>query len=364
MRLSVALLLGLGTASTAQAQTWEIHGEVLAPDSTIPFASESIGGPSVVYDTIHDRFVMVFEARTPTTDSRCPQGIWALGLATSTDGISWTMDSNPLLLPVPGSGDFYSCVAAHPAVVFTENGNGRLQVFFKAEEDTDSCKKSGFATCPYTGIGRMRVDFDKKGDVSTTNIQSTVVRQLDGPGGFPSVVLDGITFKLAYQTYPNVRVAESVLFTSFPVGSVVFDVNADFSSGETGDTSDTGDTESGPQWVFDEFFSPSIICDDSFLFPDAMWVGSRDTRFGAVLEGGWGKGLKGASSSADWILSEAAGATWTNDDDWRHWEMLRLSTGDYLTWFSEKDASGDNSIHFGGTTLTFNNSDVESRICP
>ena len=354
----MSVLISVWLAASAQAQTWQFAGEVLAPDATIPFASESIGAPAVTYDSLHDQFIMIFEARTTLTDSRCPQGIWALGFATSPDGTTWTIDADPVLLPVPGSGTPYSCVAAHPAAVFGAIGNGLVQVYFKAEEDTDSCVTSSFSTCPYTGIGRLSISLDAAGEVNTVTVQASLVRELSAVGGFPSAARDGGNFYLAYQEYPNVRFAESAVFTSFPLGDVAFDVTSNF------DPTGTGDSALGPLWVYDEFFSPSLNCDAGFLFPWNMWVGSRDTNFGAVVQGGWGKGLRGVLSTSPWTLSESPVDTWANDQAWRHWDVLRLSTGDYLVWYSQKDQSGNNSIYFGGTTLTFNNSDVESRDCP
>ncbi|HHO53791.1 MAG TPA: hypothetical protein ENK18_23690 [Deltaproteobacteria bacterium] len=349
----LACLLLLSTS--ARAQVFLDQGEVLAPDPGVLWASESIGAPAVTYDSIRDRFLMVFESRTPFTDASCPQGIWTLGLATSPDGTTWTIIPTPLLQPSPGSGTFYSCVAAHPAAVFSPTGNGRMQVVFKAEQDTVGC---GAGPCPYTGIGRLRVLFDAQGDVSTVNVQATPILPLTTAGGFPSIASDGSSYYMIYQSYPNVYFSQSGSFLSFPAGTLAFDVAAFGGAPGTADTA-----AAGPQWVYDEFFSPSLICDDSVPFPWAVWVGSRDTNFGAVINGAWGKGIRTAAV-ADWLLATTPTKTWANDDDWRHWDMLRLITGDYLMWYSKKDALGNNSIYFGGTTLTFNNSDVQSRACP
>ncbi|MBX2799388.1 MAG: hypothetical protein KTR31_17060 [Myxococcales bacterium] len=354
---TVGLSIALGAAPAAFAQTFSYQaGAVLSPDAGIPFASESIGAPSVVYDTINDRFLMAFEARTPLTDADCPQGIWALGLAHSSDGVTWTIVSNPMLLPSPGDGTYYSCVAAQPTALFDDTNNGRLHVLFKAEEDETSCTTSSYTTCPYTGIGRLRVVFNAAGGVQNITVQNTPVLELDGPGGHPSMVQDGSTFAMTYQRYPNIyRTASSVL-SSFGTGSLILDVNADWSSG---DTSDTG---GGTSWVYDEFKSPALVCDDSISFPWAMWVGSVNTNYGAVVDGGWGKAISSTGSS--WALSQSPTETWTNDTDFRHWDVLRLITGDYLMWYSEKDGSGDSAIYFGGTTLSFNNSDVQTKNCP
>lgn len=353
----VALLTAwlLTCATPAAAQTFTTQSSpVLSPQPGIPFASRSIGAPAVAYDSIRDRFLMAFESLTPNTDPDCPQGIWALGLAASDDGVDWTVLGTPMVLPSPGSSTYYSCVAAHPAAVFNPAGNGSLYVLFKAEEDESSCASSPYPTCPYTGIGRVRVAFNAGGGVSSVNISSTPVLTLNGPGGHPSFVLNNGTFAMLYQRYPDLYRTSSSNINSFSNGALTFDASAAW-----GD--DPSDTAAGNGWVHDEFKSPSVLCDDSKLFPFAAWVGSVDTNFGTVLQGAWGKAI--STTGVSWNLASTASTSWEDNDDWRHWDMLRLVTGDYLVWYSKKNGSGVSEIYFGGTTLSFNNSDVESRIC-
>ena len=348
MAVQSVLVAVLGVASPAHAQTFTYQtAAVLEPDSGITWASESVGSPSVAYDTIHDRFLMAFESRTPTEDADCPQGVWALGLATSADGINWTIETTAMVEPTPSSGNYYSCVAAHPAAVFRAVNDGELYVLFKAEQAESSCAG---AACPYTGIGGVRLTFNAAGNVSLRTITASPVLTLNGPGGHPSFVQDSGTFRMLYQEYPDIYRTSSTNINSFPAGTLTFDASYDWLGLE------------GVSWEYDEFKSPSVLCDDSVAFPFAAWVGSVDTSFGAVLEGAWGKAI--STVGVTWDLATSPSETWSNDDDWRHWDMLRLVTGDYLVWFSERDVSGDSSIYFGGTSLVFNNSDVESRICP
>ncbi|HHO53790.1 MAG TPA: hypothetical protein ENK18_23685, partial [Deltaproteobacteria bacterium] len=63
-----ALALALPGMARAQAFTFDDVNPVLAPDPGVLWASESIGAPAVTYDSIRDRFLMVFESRTPFTD--------------------------------------------------------------------------------------------------------------------------------------------------------------------------------------------------------------------------------------------------------------------------------------------------------
>jgi len=342
-------------ASSALAQTaasWTfLGGSVLSPQSTVTFASESIGSPSVVYDSIRDRFVMVFESRTPSTDPDCPAGIWALGMATSPNGTTWTMTTSPLLLPVPGSGNYFSCVAAHPAAVFLGGGNGSMQVFFKAQQDTAACATTipSWGCGEYTGVGRMRVRFDAVGAVQSISVQASPALSPAGgvAEGYPSVIKDGSTFYMAVQHYPNIELSSSASFTTFPAPTPVIELK---------------DHLGVVPWVDDEFFNPSLMCDDSVAFPFAMFVGGRDTSFAKIRSGAMSKAI--SSASILWALSATPQVEWSTDDEYRHWDTQRLITGDYLLWFTERDANGDNFIRFGATNLVFNNSDVAGRICP
>lgn len=349
------MLALLAAAALAQQPTdWQFQpGAVLAPNPAIPFMSQSIGSPSVVYDELHDKFWMVFEARTPTTDPRCPQGVWALGLASSPDGITWTPETQPLLEPVPGDGTQFSCVAAHPTAIYDparNGGNGAIVVWFKAEQDSDACATTtpAWGCGQYTGVGRLIVRTNAAGNVQGVLVGNTLALRSRGRTfGYPKVVRDGATYLLLLGRYPDIwRYSGSTIF-GFSGGTNVMEV---------------ADYRSAISWVRDEFFNPSLVCDDSFVFPLASFVGGRDTRFGEVISAGWGKAI--STTGTSWVLGVQAQQEWFNNDEWRHWDVLKTSGGDYLIWFSEKDANGNNFIRFGGTTLTFANADVQSRLCP
>jgi hypothetical protein len=349
--LVTTCFLFAGSAKAQTASSWQfLPGSVLSPQPLIPWASQSVGSPSVAYDSIRDRFIMVFEARTPTVDARCPQGVWALGLATSSNGFSWSVSTLPIALPNPGNGTYFSCVAAHPAAVFVDNGvNGTVQVYFKAEQDTDACvgPAPSWGCGSYTGIGRLRINLNAAGDPIGTVVQGTPVLNNGDVMGYPKVVKDGPDFILALQDYPDIVLTQSTSFSSFPNPTPVITVAA---------------YAPVVPWVEDEFFNPAMNCDDSVAFPFAMFVGGRDTFFATIVDGAMSKAI--ASNPLLWALSTTTQVEWTGNDEWRHWDIQRLITGDYLVWFSEKDVNGDNFIRFGGTTLTFNNSDTQGKVCP
>ncbi len=93
-----------------------------------------------------------------------------------------------------------------------------------------------------------------------------------------------------------------------------------------------------------------------------MWMVTVAVVILWIVEGAWAKAI--SSSAVNWALSTTTQQSWANNDEWRHWDVQRLITGNYLIWFSEKDVSGDSSIYFGGTTTTFNITDVQGKTCP
>ncbi|MEN0064178.1 MAG: hypothetical protein AAGA48_18655 [Myxococcota bacterium] len=333
----------------AQAQTFTELGQVMGPDVGISFASLSVGGPSITWDSIHNQLIMVFEARTPTTASDCNKGVWALGMATSTDGTNWNIESTSVVMPTPSTGNGYACVAAHPSAVFTNTGsNGRVQVYWKAESNTD-CSGS---FCEYTGIGRARIDLDASGGLGSVTIQAgTVIAFPSGRyGGYPRIVRVGSTFHMAVQLYPNVHTFTSNNPTTFTAGVLAFDpTNSDFSSSS---------------WVYDEFMSPAMICGDDSTFEYAMWLGSKDTDFGVTQQGGIGKSI--STDFSTWFTNSTASITWAGDNNYRHFDAIKLDTDEYLLYYSVKDSGGDSTVHLAATDAAFDlSTDTPiGKVCP
>jgi len=363
------LLAVAGAAHAQVASDWilDTTTPVLEPDTTgaFPWMENSVGSPSIAYDFLRDRFLMVFESRIldPVDGALvgCPQGVWGLGLATSPDAVTWTVDPTPLIEPVPGDGTHFSCVAAHPTILYEtppQDPDGTIVVWFKGEQDEGVQALCGLPTEPrwgceqYTGIGRMRVPLFPDGTVHSTRIRrNPVIDAGTFPSiGYPKVFDDGGIYNLLLTMYPDIWATSGQTHNNFAPPTDVMEV-VDYQGAIT--------------WVRDEFFNPATVCDDSATFPLASFVGGRDTNFGAVLSGGWGKAISTTGSS--WVLGVDAQQEWFDDDSWRHWDIMRLTTGDYLVWFSQADAGTVpkvNRIYFGGTTLTFNNTDVQSKSCP
>jgi hypothetical protein len=362
----LALLLSTPAFSQAPGD-WILDtvNPVLEPDlsGAHPWMENSVSAPTVVYDPLRDRFIMVFETRIldPIDGAAvgCPQGLWGLGLAESPDGVTWTVSSSPLVEPVPGSGTYFSCVAAHPSAVFeTPPANGSIIIWFKSEQDTAAQATCGTAAEPawgcdqYTGVGRMRITLNAQGNIVNINVRNDpVLTTAVFPSiGYPKVFKTAGTYRMLLTLYPDIWSTTSATPDAFVVPTPVMEV-ADYQGAVT--------------WVRDEFFNATGLCDDTITFPLASFPGGRDTNQSAVLSGGWGKAISTTGSS--WVLGVDPQQEWADDNSFRHWEILRLVTGEYLIWFDQSDPGSNprvNRIYFGGTTQTFNNTDVQSKICP
>lgn len=345
-------------AAAQQPADWDfVAGAVLSPDPGIPFMTESISSPSVVFDSNHNRFIMVFESRTSTVDARCPQGIWALGAAVSNDGINWTPFATPMLRPNPNSSRFYSCVAAHPTAIYDPTqygGNGGLLVVFKGEQTNDACPAGGvvppWGCDQYSGFGRLQIELNGAGNplrvfVRNQPIMIPTVNEF----GYPKLVEDFPNYRMLYQSYPDIYATETTSLLSFPEGTPELEVS---------------EYAASVPWVTDELFNATLLCNDDPVFEYATFVGGRNTNFGGIVEGAWGKAIKQLWSD-DFLLEVTPQQSWTGNNEWRHWDISRTTTGEYLVWFDEKDpVTGNNFIRFGATDLSFANNTVMSKICP
>ena len=206
MILSFAL-----TALAQQPADWQfVSGPVLSPNPGISFMSQSIGSPTVVYDTLRNRFIMLFESKTPTVDARCPQGVWAIGAAVSTDGINWTPFSTPIINPNPSLGRFFSCVAAHPTALFSATqptANGGILFVFKAEQRNDACATStpSWGCDIQTGFGRAIIQLNASGNPVAVTVRTSPIYQPSVLNfGYPRFVEDSSGVHFLYQSYPDI----------------------------------------------------------------------------------------------------------------------------------------------------------------
>lgn len=350
--MSAPLLVAqlLAAPANAQALSWQfVAGAVLSPNPGDPFVANSIGSPTVVYDSLRGRLLMQFETVTSATDPNCPAGIYGIGGATSTDGISWTYFPGVSLSPTPGSGTYWQCVTAHPTNLFNSTtGNGRLLTWFKAQQGTVACPGPAWGCTDVTGIGHMRSIFDAAGNVTTRTVSASPV-WASSNAAFPKMTRDGNLFRLVLQVYPDVWMGTSTVPNSFSPSP----------------TLTLAEMQAAVAYAQNELFNPSLICDDDPAFPDAMFVGARDTNAAGVVEGGWSKAMLDPIGGS-WILDTTPQQTWLGNDEWRHFDVHKLNTGtdEYVVWFDEKDAAGNNFIRFGGTDISITGADLVSKACP
>ncbi len=354
-------LLGALVAPPTAAQSFTDMGEVLAPDGGGGFAGSWIGAPSVTWDYLNNQLIMIFEAYTGYSDAAttCDKGVWALGMARYSEnqqGVwSWTVESTPILLPDytdSSSADWYECVAAHPAVVFTVPGaapDGRLQIYFKAESETNC---SG-TNCEYEGIARITADLDSSGALDTNGIGSpslAIAFPVTRYGGFPRTISINGTYYIAAQLFPDIWT-----FTSSKPNftSRVASLALDLSSFPTGTY----------PWVREEFMSPALACDGEDI---ELFLGSKETALdqggnvytvGGALARGYSSWTSDSvtfpTQMTTWFLNQASALTWSGDNDFRHFDVIKLDTGDYLVYHSVKDGSGGSSIYLEATDTNF-----------
>ncbi|MCA9494123.1 MAG: hypothetical protein KC621_29550 [Myxococcales bacterium] len=150
------------------------QGRVLDPASN-PLTVNGIGAPTVAYDEDDDLFVMFFETQIdPSTADGCSVGHWAIGAASSPDGVTWTIWDAPVVSPTPGTP--YACVAAHPAVVYDA---GVFHLWFKAEQGNAVSGSPPWGTANYTGVGYATVDValdDKTAEIAAIDAEITALQ--------------------------------------------------------------------------------------------------------------------------------------------------------------------------------------------
>lgn len=343
-----ALLALAPPASAQDPGDFTIWPDIVLEAGAGGFTGNGIGAPSVVRDGARDRYVMVFETRLSDPDPDCPVGKWALGIAWSEEPASgWQVWPEPLL--VPEAGTPWACVAANPTVLWRQEKPNELHVWFKAEQTNPPDPSIG--PHRYTGVGHLKLEFRPNGDVRNVTVTEELALALPQPFGMPKVVRKGNRdLKLALTIQPDVYLA-----TGAPPASFVLDPEPVLRVQDV-----------DHDWVGDEFFNASLLCDSDPTFPFALFVGSKHTGpYGVLNLGALGKAVSADSDA--WFVASDPLFQWMSDADWRHWDVLRIDSAsgtEYAIWFSEKDASGRNRIRFASTASSVDNTQVQNNLCP
>jgi hypothetical protein len=307
-------------------------------------------GAPVVFRDARGEYKMIYETRLPQTDSRCPVGIWGLGVATSPDGINWTPDDDILLAPNPGDGSYYSCVAAHPTVSYKANLD-RATVLFKAEQGSDACNSGtpSWGCDRFSGLGRVIVYFQSNGEVRTTVTTSSPIMTVGQDFGFPKLTRVGNLNFLMYSVRPAIHRTTAAGLGSF------------------GHTKNPVLRAGGVTWGSNQLFNPSSACDDtSPTFKYWSYFGGLNTvtpNSPSVVSAGWGKAI--SNDGQTWFQNADPYFEWSDNDSWRHWDMLVVESGtpEYLVYHSEKDGAGRPRIRLAYTDASWDDSAVYDRTC-
>lgn len=351
----IALAQDTGFGGTSHTP-FTFVGEALAPDPD-GFDANGDGHPSVAYDAATGQYVMVFEAHIadgffePALYPDCDQGVWGVGRATSTDGLTWTKDPEPILMPTQGT--YASCVIAHPNIMYDPTTGWNIWV--KTQQGNAACADTG-ATDPswgcneYTGVGHATSP-----DGSTWFMDDTVaIPFADFTGaatiGFPSVVEDGSAW--------HMFLAET--------GSTTAAIQATSTNGSSWTVNTTPVLSPGTSdWTLDQIYNPSVTCGDPSGINYTMYFGGRGA--GDVISG---LGKASSMNSTSWSpASDNPYYRWDSgagDLPFTHWFTLRAGS-EYLLWASRKVDPGDgsdpkNHIYFFATGA-WDPSTISTRVC-
>lgn len=346
--IAFLIAAGLGIALPAAAQDFTVHDGWLLEPVPGTFYENGIGAPTVAYDPGADEWVMYFETRFPEeAKPGCPSE-WGIGRATSPDGLSWTVDPDPIIEPVDDS--YYGCVVAHPVTIF----DGQTwHLWFKAQQEDDACDDT--AVIPPWGCDRVTgVGYATSSDGIDFILEPEPVVNVS-TFGFPTVArIDGVFHLfLAYSDQAN------SIYEMWQSTSV-----------------DGGLSWSAPTfvlgpgtalWFEDEVYNPSLVCEDTGLYPYTLFFGGRDTEAGSLVTAGFGRAF--SANSVDWFLSaNNPFFEWEAvvDKDWRHWDAMRIDD-DYLVFFSQKNDEEKNRVgvaySYVGQQTSFDEAGISNRIC-
>jgi hypothetical protein len=349
----------------AHAQEFLVHPTWMVEPQPGTVYQNGIGSPAVAYDPAADQWTMFFETQFGAEDAvggPCRQGRWGIGRATSPDGLTWTVDDTLVLEPAPDT--WRACVVAHPDVIFDGT---TWHLWFKAQQTHTICDFGAPAPSwgcnPVTGVGYA---------TSTDGVNFTVA---DEPVlnlfsfGFPAVVeVDGVL--RMFLAYSNARSGVYEVWES-----VSIDGGANWS---------TPQFIIGPgfaDWVEDEIYNPSVVCDPTSVEPFGPFVlfaGGRDIEpvLGGppqIVTAGLGRAYSTDGVSWSWDGTEPL-IEWqlrpeppeVPDRDWRHWDAMRVGD-EVLLYFSERDDLGRNRIGLAYTydvvRTAFPERLISNRIC-
>lgn len=360
MPRTAALLLTL-FGTTAGAQELTIHEGWLLEPAPGTFYANGIGSPTVAYDAARDEWVMFFETQHGGADNDCRVGRWSVGRATSSNGLDWSIDPDMVIAPTPGT--YYECVVAHPTVLF----DGTLwHLWFKAHQQNTACADTGVPEPAWGCSAVTGVGYATSTDGANFTVSAEPAINLTA-FGFPTVTrVDGIfRMLLAFSNERN----------------QVFELWQSVST-DDGATWSTPQFVIGPgfaDWVEDEIYNPSLVCDETAVGgPFILHAGGRDTEPSPggppqLRTAGMGRAFSsdavnwtwdGVDALIQWNLAPPPPAL--PERDWRHWDVVRVAD-QFLFFFSEKDSLDRNRVGLAYTypvpQTSLDEASISNRVC-
>jgi MYXO-CTERM domain-containing protein len=282
------------------------QGFVLSAPASGSFTG-GIGAPTVDYDVASGTYVMYFESPPATPPAECNTS-FAIGRATSPDGINWTLDAEPVIAPDVGTaGSPFHCVASQPSVVYD---GATWHLFFSMASEPASAGQ------PNTGNG---IGYATSTDGVNFTVQDAPLIPDEGVsmGLSSAAIVDGNLY-LLYVWYPDFKLAWKPL------------------SGGTWTVEDTPvvDHDDVGVWAIEWVLGPSLFCEDDQADPFSLVFGGDD-------HDGVRNLAYGHSADATTWAYDADNPITTGDLDYtslKHWDVLEAGT-DYQMWYSKDDPS-------------------------
>jgi len=297
------------------------------------------GAPTVAYDPIAGEYVMYFEVNLPDAFYAHRPGCassgydfdWGIGRATSPDGVTWTADSEPVLLPVEDT--YYACVLSNPAVVY-DGETWRL--WFRAHGLEEGCDVEVDVNClSNTGIGLAT-------STDGVNFTSSEEPVIEPPTAY-------------FASVAKVEDTWTMLVQSDADGDLHLGTSPD---GEewTFDSTDPVIGGGDADWITD-WNHGDLICNDT---------GDSDTLTSLILSYEYGTDTYRwgvvTSDGATWTPAEEATYEWEPGDSgiWTHSATMRVGD-EYLLYHR---VQGTSSLFLSFTSPNWNVQDISPNICP
>lgn len=243
------MLLALALPAFAALPTFADVGYLLTAPTEGAFAG-GVNAPTVAWDGA--QWVMYFES--PAVSSEVPSDCsssYRIGRATSPDGLVWTIDETPVLVPDRADSTLsYNCSVAQPAVVF--DGTTWHMFFSMGDEKANSAGSNVNA-----GIGYA------------TSADGTTFTVVEAPSG-PAVLTasGGDTGTPTYtETRSTLGMASAVLvedeiLVMFVGSGELFLGRLDTTTGQWTLVEDPAIAKGvDPDWMGGNLFSPALNCD-------------------------------------------------------------------------------------------------------